>query len=131
MDSPYQDGLTFGECFVRQVDIADLLFAGQDHHHDLRRLKEVHRLGHRSEQKTRNANGPQLACGGLAGFPERTRSLRLRRTIPCPGLEDRIVEIGQLFGRLPSGHTSFETYGRAGSCCTGLGPLGGGMNWRL
>lgn len=91
--------------FVRQVDVADLLFARQDHHHDLRRLNEVHRLGHGPEQETGDANRPATRVRGIGRLSGEDQFVALAQDIPGPGLEDAIVEIGQLFGRLPSSHT--------------------------
>src|SRR5438552_2460681 len=90
---------------VRQVDAANFLLAGQDHHHDLRRLDEIHRLGHGSEQESGNANRPATRVRRVSGLFGEDKLVAFAHDIPGPGLEDRIVKIGQLFGRLPSGHT--------------------------
>src|SRR6267142_4545396 len=77
--------------------------------------------------------GQQLACGGLAGFPASTSSLRLRTTSLAQGI--RIEELRSAnwsVGCRPvTRNSSFVTYGCVGSCCTGPGPLGGEINWRL
>src|SRR5216684_6492615 len=76
--------------------------------------------------------GQQLACGGLAGFPERTSSLRFRTTSLAQGWRIELLRSANCsVGCLPvTRNSSFETYGCAGSCCTGPAPLAGGMNWR-
>ncbi len=77
----------------------------QDHHHFASASERNASPESWSQQKPGTPTGQQLACGGVRGlFPARTSSLRFR-DIPCAGLEDRIVEIGQLFGQLLSRHT--------------------------
>src|SRR5438477_7107231 len=77
--------------------------------------------------------GQQLAVGPGASFPERTSSLRLRTTSRAQGWRIGLLRSANCsVGCLPvTRNSSFETYGRAGSCSTGPAPLAGGMNWRL
>src|SRR5271170_149879 len=77
--------------------------------------------------------GQQLACGELAGFPERTSSLRLRTTSLAQAWSIGLLRSASCaVGCVPvTRNSSFETYGCAGSCCTGTAPLAGGMNMRL
>src|ERR1700739_4011569 len=77
--------------------------------------------------------GQQLACGGLAGFSERTSWLRLATTSLAQGWRMKLLRSASwAVGCLPvTRNSSFETYGCAGSCCTGPAPLAGGMNRRL
>src|SRR5260370_30751250 len=44
---------------------------------------------------------------GVSRLSGKDQLVALAQDIPCPGLEDRIVEIGELFRRLPSGHAEF------------------------
>ena len=48
--------------------------------------------------------GQQLACGEWNVLSGEDKLVALAHDIPRPGLEDGIVEIGQLLRRLPSGH---------------------------
>src|SRR6267142_2528393 len=95
------------QMLVGEVDVPNLLLAGEDHHHDLRRLNEIHRLGHGSEQESRNPNGPAARMRGVSRLFRKDQLVALAQDIPGPRLENRIVEIGELFRRLPSGHTEF------------------------
>src|SRR5215470_7275112 len=92
---------------VGEVDVANLLLAGQDHHHDLRRLHKVHRLGHRPQQESGNANRPAARLRGVGGLAGKHELVALAHDLPGPGLQDRSAEIGELFGRLLSGHAEF------------------------
>ena len=47
--------------------------------------------------------GQQLACGGIGRLAGEDKLVALAHDLPCPGLQDRIAEIGQLSGRLLSG----------------------------
>ena len=85
---------------VRQVDVANLLLAGQNHHHLLRRLNEIHRLGHRPEQKAGNANRPATRVRGIGGLSGEDKLVAFAHDVACPGLENGIAEIGQLLARL-------------------------------
>src|ERR1035438_6914882 len=77
--------------------------------------------------------GQQLAVWEGAGFPERASSLCLRSTSLDQGWRIGLLRSATRWvGCLPvTRNSSFETYGRAGSCTTGPGPLAGGMNKRL
>src|ERR1700688_4001699 len=77
--------------------------------------------------------GQKLAVAEGTGFPERTSSLRLRTTSLAQGRRIGVLRSARRsVGCLPvTRNSSFETYGRAGSCMTGPGPLAGGMNKRL
>src|SRR6266700_8226636 len=77
--------------------------------------------------------GQQLALGETTSFPDRTSSLRLRTTSLAQGCRMGLLRSAtRSVGCRPvTRNSSFVTYGRAGSCCTGPAPLAGGMNWRL
>src|ERR1700688_3833491 len=77
--------------------------------------------------------GQQLAVGGGMSLPERTSSLRLRTTSLAQGWRMGLLRSAtRSVGCFPvTRNSSFETYGCAGSCCTGPAPLGGGMKRRL
>src|ERR1700682_5941157 len=77
--------------------------------------------------------GQQLAVGGGTYFPERTSSLRLRTTSLAQGRRMGLLRSAtRSVGCFPvTRNSSFETYGRVGSCITGPAPLAGGMNKRL
>src|ERR1700730_12743323 len=77
--------------------------------------------------------GQQLARGGLTGLPDRTSSLRLRTTSLAHRWRIGLLRSASCaVGCLPvTRNSSFETYGCAGSCCTGPAPLAGRMNMRL
>src|SRR5215813_8130444 len=87
MDSPYQDGLTFAECLsVRKMcrtsclldRIITTTFGAW-----MKYIAWVMGLSRNPGTPT----GQQLACGVLAGFPERTTSLRLRTTSLAQGIK--------------------------------------------
>src|SRR5262245_50115757 len=92
---------------VCDVDVANLLFAGKDHHDDLRRLNEIHRLRHRPEQESGNANRPATCLRSAGGLAAEHDLVALAHDLPGPGLQDRSAEISQLLRRLPSGTTEY------------------------
>src|SRR5262252_3163295 len=77
--------------------------------------------------------GQQLAPRPTTSFPASTISLRLRITSLAQGWRMGLLRSARDWvGRLPvTRYSSLVTCGRDGSCCTGPGPLAGGMNWRL
>src|SRR5258708_6449795 len=77
--------------------------------------------------------GQQLAVGVPMRFPDRTSSLCLRTTSLAQGWRMGLLRSAtRSVGCLPvTRNSSFETYGRAGSCCRGPAPLAGGMKMRL
>src|SRR6266446_1581166 len=77
--------------------------------------------------------GQQLAVGVATSFPDRTSSLRLRTTSLAQGWRIGLLRSAtRSVGCLPvTRNSSFETYGRAGSCCTGPAPRAGVINKRL
>src|SRR5882672_1732143 len=95
------------QMLVGEVDVPNLLLAGEDHHHDLRRLNEIHRLGHGSQQEAGNANRPATRVRWVDGLAGEDKLVALTYDLPGPGLQDRCVKVSQLLGRLPSGHTKF------------------------
>src|SRR5438874_12770617 len=127
MDSPYQDGLTFEEClsvkYTRRTSCLLDKIITTTFGVCTKYIAWVIGLSRNPGTPT----GQQLACGGLAGFPERTSSLRLRTTSLAQGWRIGFVRSASCsLGCLPvTRNSSFETYGRSGSCCTGPGPLCG------
>src|SRR5215213_8003342 len=133
MDSPYQDGLRLSECLsVRRTRRTSL------------KLVKIITTSFGPWTKyigcvmgeSRNGVTPlgqQLAVGEGAAFPESTTSLRLRTISLAQGKRMGLLRSAtRSVGCLPvTRNSSFETYGRAGSCMTGPGPLGGGMKRRL
>src|SRR3977135_1300885 len=86
--------------------------------------------------ESRKAVGPlgqQLAVGEGTRFPERAISLCLRKTSLAQGWRMGFLRSATRWvGCLPvTRNSSFDTYGWAGSCTTGPGPLAGGMKRRL
>src|ERR1700681_548869 len=77
--------------------------------------------------------GQHHAVGEGTCFPEGTSSLRLRTTSRAQGWRIGLVRSATRSVRCfpVTRNSSFETYGWAGSCSTGPGPLAGGMNKRL
>src|SRR5437899_11231463 len=77
--------------------------------------------------------GQQLAVGEGTSFPESTSSLRLRTTSLAQGWRMGLLRSAtRSVGCRPvTRNSSFETYGRARSCCRGPAPLVGGMERRL
>src|SRR5580700_1843039 len=77
--------------------------------------------------------GQQLAVGVPTRFPDRTASLRLRITSLAQGWRIGLLRSATCsVGCLPdTRNSSFETYGRAGSCSTGPAPCAGAINNRL
>src|ERR1700681_3570282 len=77
--------------------------------------------------------GQHHAVGEGTSFPERTSSLRLRTTSFAQGWRMGLLRSAtRSVGCFPvTRNSSFETYGRAGSCSTGPAPLAGGLNNRF
>src|ERR1700694_4658029 len=77
--------------------------------------------------------GQQLAVGEGTNLPERASLLGVRTTSFAQGWRMGLLRSAtRSVGCFPvTRNSSFETYGRAGSCSTGPAPLAGGMNKRL
>src|SRR5215467_7010666 len=90
---------------VGEVDVSDFLLAGQDHHHDLRRLYEIHGLSHGPEQESGNTDWPAARLRWVDGLAGEDQLVALAHDLPGPGLQNGSAEIGELLGWLPSGDT--------------------------
>src|SRR6516162_4910022 len=77
--------------------------------------------------------GQQLAVGVPTRSPDRTSSLCLRTTSRAQGWRIGLLRSATRWvGCRPvTRNSSFEMYGRAGSCRTGPAPFAGGINRRL
>src|SRR5437588_7113430 len=133
MDSPYQDILTFGEClsakWTRRTSLKLVRIITTSFFPCTKNIGWV--MGESRNPVT--PFGQQLALGETTSFPARTSSLRLRTTSRAQGCRMGLLRSATCWvGCLPvTRNSSFETYGCAGSCCTGPAPLAGGMNKRL
>src|SRR6516164_7400973 len=133
MDSPYQDVVTLAECLsvrwmwrtsLKLVNIITTSFGPWTKY-----IGWV--IG--ESRKARTPFGQQLAVGEPTSFPESTISLCLRTTSLAHGWRMGLLRSAtRSVGCRPvTRNSSFETYGRAGSCRTGPAPLAGEINRRL
>src|SRR5262252_6715903 len=133
MDSPYQVGLTLAECLsVRWMWRTSLKLVNIITTSVGPWMKNIGWVMGESRNPV-TPFGQQLAVGEATSFPARTSSLRLRITSLAQGWRMGLLRSARCWvGCRPvTRNSSFETYGCAGSCCIGPGPLAGGMNMRL